>query len=140
MNVYALDKKSCLYEMCEMLEKQGIIDSIDVFYDAILEREKLMSTGIGKQIAIPHARVNTVQELKIAVYLLANDIDFAAVDDLPVKIIFMIAVPEQMKQEYVKALSAISNFYRREENQKRIQNCQSKEELCNILKEIENAF
>ncbi len=136
LNYYALDKKSCLTEMVEFLYEKEIVLIPEKFLNEILEREKLMSTGIGRKIAIPHARSLAVKELKIGVYLLDNELDFNSIDGEPVKIIFMIAVPEMMKDEYMKVLSSISNFFRNEENRKRLLTCSSPEEVYELLKGI----
>ena len=136
LNYYALDKKSCLTEMVEFLHKKGIILSSENFLNEIMERENLMSTGIGRKVAIPHARSMAVKELKIGVYLLDNELDFNSIDDEPVKIIFMIAVPEMMKDEYMKVLSIISNFFRNEDNRMRLLACSSEEEVYELLKGI----
>jgi fructose-specific phosphotransferase system IIA component len=136
VNYYALDKKSCLIEMAEFLADNGIITSSDEFVKEILERERLMSTGIGKGIAIPHARCSTVNKLKIAVYILDNGLEFEAIDEQEVKIVLMIAVPLNMKEVYMKVLSAIANFFRRKENIGNLLECTSNIEIYKILKGI----
>ena len=136
LNYYALDKKSCLSDMVEFLHKKDVISSMEKFLNEILERENLMSTGIGRKIAIPHARSKAVKELKIGVYLLDNELDFNSIDGEQVKIIFMIAVPEMMKDEYMKILSSISNFSREEENRRRLLASSSPEEVYELLKGI----
>ncbi|MDO9577111.1 MAG: PTS sugar transporter subunit IIA [Candidatus Cloacimonadales bacterium] len=136
LKYYALDKKSCLNEMVELLYEKGIVKFPERFFKSIIDREKLMSTGIGRKVAIPHARSDAVDELKIAVYLLDNELEFDSIDGEPVQIIFMIAVPERMKEVYMKVLSAISNFFRKEENRDRILHCTSVDELCTILEEV----
>ncbi len=137
LNYYALDKKSCLEEMVEFLFENEVIFSRERFFDSILTREKMMSTGIGKKLAIPHARSEAVKELTIAVYLLQNELEFDAIDDEPVKIILMIAVPENMKEKYMLVLSAISNFFQDIENYRKLLNCNSNEEAVNLLRTIE---
>jgi len=134
---YALDKKSCLSEMTEFLAEKGIIASYEDFFQAIIERESLMSTGIGKGVAIPHTRHQIVNEFKILVYLLDNELDFDAIDGEPVKMIFMIAVPEEKKEEYMKVLSSISNFLREEENRRKLLESNDKKEMYKILKGME---
>jgi len=136
-NYYAFDKKSCLEEMVEFLYKNDVIVSTNDFFRAIMERENLMTTGIGRKVAIPHARSNLVKELNIAVYVLDNELPFNSVDDEDVKVIFMIAVPENAKEEYMKVLSGISNFLRVDENRELLFNAKTKDELFAILKEIE---
>ena len=139
INYYALDKKSCIQEMAEFLFEKGVITSLDTFLEAIFERENLMSTGIGRGVAIPHARSSVVTKLKIALYTLENELEYNSIDGEPVKIIFMIAVPESMKQEYMKVLSLISNFCKEEENRKKLINSKSEKEAMEILQQrIEN--
>jgi len=135
-NYYALDKKSCLEEMVEFLFKNEIIDSIDDFFEAIMKRENLMSTGIGKKLAIPHARSKIVKKLKIAVYVLDNELEYNSIDGEAVKVIFMIAVPEDKKEEYIKVLSGISNFLRIDENREMLFNAKTEDKIFNILKGI----
>lgn len=135
---YALDKQSCLFEMSEFLEEKQIVSSAEDFFKAIMEREKLMSTGIGRKVAIPHARTSSALDLKISVYLLDNDLEFEAIDGDPVRIIFMIAVPESLKDMYMKVLSAISNFFRNDEKREKILKCHSENEMYKILEGIEN--
>jgi fructose-specific phosphotransferase system IIA component len=139
INYFALDKKSCIQEMAEFLFKKGVITSLDAFLEAIFERENLMSTGIGRGVAIPHARSSVVTKLKIALYTLENELEYNSIDGEPVKIIFMIAVPESMKQEYMKVLSLISNFCKEEENRKKLIHSKSEKEAMEILQQrIEN--
>jgi nitrogen PTS system EIIA component len=133
---YALDKKSCLMEMAEFLFENAIISDLQVFTKAIYDREALMSTGIGRGVAIPHARTDVANKLKIAVYLLDNDLEFDSIDGDNVKIIFMIAVPSEQKDEYMKVLSAVSNFFRSDENRKKLLDSKSEHEIYNTLKEI----
>lgn len=138
MHYYALDKKSCLTEMTEFLQEKGVVDDQKIFLDDILAREKIVSTGIGRGIAIPHARSRSAKQLRVAVFVLDNELDFDSIDKHPVRLIFMIVVPESMKKEYVKILSLISNYLKDDNNIKRMLNCDTKEQLYKLLKEIEN--
>ena len=136
LNYYALDKKSCLEEMVEFLYKNEVIVSVDDFFKAIMERENLMTTGIGRKVAIPHARSNIVKGMNIAVYVLDNELEFNSVDGEAVKVIFMIAVPENKKDEYMKVLSGISNFLRVDEKREKLFNAKTKDEIFKILEGI----
>jgi len=135
---YGLDKKSCLQEMVDFLYEKGVIKSSEKFFKMINERESLMSTGIGKNVAIPHARSEVVNELKIAVFVLENELEYDSIDGEPVKLIFMISVPENMKQEYMKTLSSLSNFCREDENRDNVIKSKSSQEVYEHLKRIEN--
>jgi len=138
LDYYALDKKSCLQDMVDFLYQDKILSEPDQFLASILEREKLMSTGIGRGIAIPHARSSNVSRLRIIVFVLENELDFDAIDGEPVKILFMIAVPEDMKQEYMKVLSQLSNFCKEADNRDKLLSARNQSEIYELLKRIEN--
>jgi fructose-specific phosphotransferase system IIA component len=135
---YALDKKSCLQEMVDFIAEKGIVSSSEEFFKLIFERESLMSTGIGRNVAIPHARSEIVRELKISVFVLETGIDYDALDGELVRIIFLISVPESMKQEYMRVLSLLSNFCRESVNRDKIINSTSSFEVYELLKGIGN--
>lgn len=133
-------KTELLVSMVHMLHANKAIDSIDRFKNAIFGREEIMSTGIGKGIALPHGRDICVSELKVAVCILGKPIEFDSLDQEPVQIVFMIAVPQAAGKQYMRVLSSISHFTREEEHRQMMLTCQSEQELSNILKEIENAI
>lgn len=138
IDYYALDKKSLIREMAESLQYSGYINEISSFLESVFEREGLMSTGIGHGVAIPHARSSEAKELKICVFLLKDKIEFDSIDESLVDIIFLIAVPESLKDEYIKVLSAIANFCRDENSRNKLRSCSSIDAVYRILKAIEN--
>lgn len=131
-----ISKVDCIEEMVNLLHEQEIIDSGDEFFASVMEREKMMSTGIGRMIAIPHARHTAVREMKSVVFLLDKPIDFDALDNQLVKVVFLFAVPLYMGKDFVKIIGGISNFVRLEKNRELIFNCKHNEELFEILKRI----
>jgi fructose-specific phosphotransferase system IIA component len=133
-------KTELLTSMVLMLKASKAIDSTERFKNAIFGREEIMSTGIGKGIALPHGRDICVTELKVAVCILAKPIDFDALDQEPVRIVFMIAVPQSAGKQYMKVLSSISHFTREEDHRKMMLASKTVQELSNILKEIDNAI
>ncbi|HNX00580.1 MAG TPA: PTS sugar transporter subunit IIA [Candidatus Cloacimonadota bacterium] len=140
LGVNISSKTELLVSMVHMLHANKAIDSIERFKNAIFGREEIMSTGIGKGIALPHGRDICVSELKVAVCILGTPIDFDALDQEPVRIVFMIAVPQSAGKQYMRVLSSISHFTREEEHRNKMLSCQTEQELSNILKEIEDAI
>ncbi len=138
VNYYGLDKKSCLQEMVEFIAEKGIITSSEKFFKLIYDRENIMSTGIGRNIAIPHARSALVQELKICVFTLEEGIEYNSLDGEPVKLIFLISVPEEMKEKYMRILSLLSNFCREAENREKLMKCKTPLEVYYHVKRIED--
>lgn len=136
INYFALDKKSCLQDLAELFFQNSIIQSKTSYLEKIWEREELMSTGIGHKIAIPHARSATVNKLAVAFFRLANELDYDSIDDEPVKLIFMIAVPDQMNSNYMQVLKAIGNYCHDQKNIDKLISAQSNEEAEHLLQEI----
>ncbi len=84
-----------------------------VIFDALVERERLGTTGVGKGVAIPHARLAGLSEL-FCTFVRASAVDFEAIDGKPVDLIFCLLVPEESGADHLKALAHISKLLRDE--------------------------
>ena len=92
-----------------LAESPGVQDE-ETLATAVFKREALMSTGIGLGLAVPHVRLPSVKTLTMAVGIAPEGIDdYAALDDKPVHLIFLIAAPEGQHTEYLQLLAAISS-------------------------------
>ncbi len=89
----------------------GISDAAVV--DMLSQREKLGSTGIGSGIAIPHAKLSEIRIPVGAFTRLAPSLDFDAIDDQPVDLVFMILAPAESEVDHLKSLSRIARVLRR---------------------------
>lgn len=136
LNYPAVDKKSLLQEMATDLADHNVITSAEAFFEEIWKRESIMSTGIGKGIAIPHSCNSSVTAFSISVWKLAEPLDFDSIDEKPVSIVFMVAVPLDKQSRYMKILSAISNFIRQPDKNEKLNTASSIAELLNVLKHI----
>ncbi len=130
-------KSECLTHLTALLAESGCLNFPDRFLAAVKGREDIMSTGIGKGVAIPHARDLTVTCIKIAVCLIRQPLAYESVDDLPVQLVFMIAVPQSASKEYMKILRSLSEYLRRSENRNALINATSETELYNDVLKIE---
>lgn len=81
-------------------------------FDKLLERERLGSTGVGRGIAIPHARIKGLTKITGLFARLATPINFDAVDDMPVDLVFMMFAPEDAGADHLKALARVSRLLR----------------------------
>ena len=104
----AIDKEESIYELIELLYKDGIIKDKDAFKEAVMKREDEFSTGIGHGIGIPHGKSDSVLEAAIALGISKNGIEFDSMDGEPVNLIFLIAVPEESDNVHLQILSYIS--------------------------------
>jgi fructose-specific phosphotransferase system IIA component len=130
-------KASCLSFLTSMLEESGCLKFPNRFLAAVQGREEIMSTGIGRGVAIPHARDLTVTHLRIAVCLIRKPLEFQSLDELPVQIVFMIAVPQNSNKEYMSLLRSLSEHLRQKEHREKLINAKDEMELYNEITKIE---
>lgn len=109
------DKESAMRAIAHLLTMpEGEVNE-ETIYDVLIERERLASTGIGSGVAIPHGRYDGVDELRAAVAICPEGVDFEAVDRLPVRILVGIVGPKSMPQKHLAALAGVSRVLRRDE-------------------------
>jgi PTS system nitrogen regulatory IIA component len=107
----ASGKKALLAELASRAAAVFALDERRLF-DRLLERERLGSTGIGGGIAIPHARMASLAKPVGLFARLAHPIDFDAIDERPVDIVFLLAAPEGAGADHLKALARVSRLLR----------------------------
>jgi PTS system nitrogen regulatory IIA component len=131
-NVAASNKKQIFQLLSEIAANAYGVSAEDVV-ERLTERERLGSTGFGGGIAIPHAKLDTIDAVRGAFLLLADPVPFDAVDDMPVDVIFMLLSPADSGAEHLKMLARVSRFLRNEAQVKRLRGAQSDDALYVIL-------
>jgi nitrogen PTS system EIIA component len=111
--IVAADKPGVLRELTQLLAQRVSVDA-EVLLAAVLERERVLSTGIGHGIAIPHAKSPLLTELLLVSGTSPVGIPFDALDGEPVRLFFLLMGPDSAAGEHVKALSRIARLVRRE--------------------------
>jgi len=107
----ATSKKQALQELAITASQRCGIHEREIF-DVLLERERLGTTGVGKGIAIPHGKLAELDKLYGVFARLTQPIDFEAIDDEPVDLIFLLLAPESAGADHLKALARISRLFR----------------------------
>lgn len=134
------DKTEIIGELIDILEPGGILYDKNKVLEAVLEREKIMSTGIGNSVAIPHGKSPEVKELTVSMGVTAQDVDFESLDGKPVRIIFMLVGPEKPASLHIKMLSRISRLCNQPALRKKIIESKSPLEILNLIREEEKLF
>ncbi len=129
------DKSSVISEMVTMLKHADIITDYDQVLDEIMEREKSMSTGMGMEIAMPHARTESVSNLTALVAVSSDGVEFEALDGKPVKIFVLILSPKQDSGPHLQFLAAMSKVLCSEETREKIIQSESAHDLYRIIEE-----
>ena len=110
-NVEAASKKRVLEQLGQRLAESVPELTQDLVFDALLERERLGSTGLGKGIALPHARMAQVKHAIGACIKLNKGVDFDAIDSEPVDLAFAMLVPEQATDEHLQLLATLARMF-----------------------------
>ena len=112
LNFEANNKEEAIEKFINSLEKTGTIKEPNALKDALLEREKLGTTGIGQGIAMPHARSSAIKDLTVAFFRSEKGIDFKSMDSEPVHLVFLLLAPVTAGGHYLKLLAKISRLLR----------------------------
>ncbi len=115
------DRNRAIQEMVGLLNHAGKLQDLPTFHRAILEREKIVSTGIGMGVAIPHAKLEGYTDFFIAIGIQEKKgIEWQALDNAPVHLIFMIGGPEKSQTEYLHILSDLTTAVKDVERRKKL--------------------
>jgi len=130
------DKPGVLRELTQLLAERAGVTAGPLLM-AVLEREQVLSTGIGHGIAIPHAKVAAVQDLMLVCGSHPTGVEFEALDGAPVRLFFLLIGPESAAGQHVKALSRIARLVRRESVRDALMRAESAEAFNQVLVEAE---
>jgi PTS system nitrogen regulatory IIA component len=104
----AHSRDEALQVLIDSLDKKGKLKDKEAFYQAVLAREKIVSTGIGMGVAIPHAKLPFYDEFFIAIGIQKQGIEWKALDGAPVRLVFLIGGPDDKQTEYLQLLSRLT--------------------------------
>ncbi len=95
LELRAKDCQGVILELLELLKRSGRIENTELFLKAVLEREKMLPTGVGHGVALPHASLPDLPETCVALGMSRVGVDFLSPDGDPTNIVFLLLFPEQ---------------------------------------------
>jgi fructose-specific phosphotransferase system IIA component len=137
-NLKAKDKAEILDKMISSLESMVPNGEIEEIREAVLERERIMSTGVGKGLAIPHGKASGITQTYAAFAILKEPVDYEAIDSEPVNMIFLLVGPQASNNLHIKMLSRISRLMNNSEFRERLRDCSTAEEIIEAFKKEEH--
>lgn len=150
MNIYSLintstiladleidDKKELLHKMVDALKGQVNDEQLEDIRDAVFEREEIMSTGVGKSLAIPHGKVSSIEKNYASFAVLKDPIEYDSIDDEPVNMAFLLVGPAGENRLHIKLLSRISRLMNSTSFRSTLSECKTPEEIYDAFHEEE---
>ena len=131
------DKDELLKNAVKLMCRSGIINNEKEYLNSVLEREKESTTGVGNGIAIPHSRCKAVDKAGLAVIVLNKPVEYEALDNKPVELLFLIAAPEDKGNVHLEILSKLAMMLIDQEFTFKLKNSRTAEEFIRVIDEAE---
>ena len=132
INKDLISKKSVLEEISKTIASNTECDEDEIF-SKLYEREKLGTTALGNGIAIPHARIKGIENIKIMLMRLTNGIDFDSLDGGKVDIIVSLVVPNDKSDDHVHILASIAELLENKIFRAEFRNAKNIDEIVSLI-------
>lgn len=133
-------KNDAINELIDLFKNDDRVKDVESMRDSVHDREKIMSTGVGKGFAIPHAKSNSVTDIIAAFGKIDDPVDFQALDGQPVNLIFLLVGKENLVGPHIKLLSRISRMMNKEEFRESLANAKTAEEIYDLFENEEKQY
>ena len=130
-------KDEVLEKLVGVLAQSNVLSDSGEFLQAVKERENLESTAIGGEIAIPHARHETVKKIYCAMGIMREPVEFNSLDGKPVKVVFMVAAPPDMNREYIQVIARAARLLKSDIMTSEIHKATTSGEIMNVIKDFD---
>lgn len=137
INLKIENKEILLKKMLELAASSGNITNYDKTLFEIFEREKVLSTGVGKGIALPHAKTKYATSCCMSMAILEDSIEYDSLDGQPVKIVVMLIGLENAVANHLKLLSKLSRLLNNDHFRQNLLDCNTKEEIIDLFSKVE---
>ena len=132
------DKSELLNVMIDLAVQTGRVKNRDEVKSEILQRESIMSTGIGKEIALPHAKSNAITDTVAALAILKNPVDYGSLDGDPVSIVFLLVGLENNVGIHLRLLSKISRLLSKDDFRDELKSCKTVDQVIQLFNNNDN--
>lgn len=139
-NLAGSTKEEIINAMIDLVGTQKQVTDKERMRAAILEREKIMSTGVGSGFAIPHGKTDAVSDIVAAFAVTAQPIDYQSLDDQPVRLVFLLVGRDNMVGPHIKLLSRISRLMNKEDFRKQLLETETPKEILEIFRKEEETY
>ena len=128
-----VSKHAALDRLVDAIATTGNVLDTEAFRRAVRDREAVMSTGIGAGVAIPHVRIDAITKASVGVGISHEGIDFNTLDNKPVHIVVLFAMPSGSQKEYLGLLATVMTAMKRPGFRERLAECTAADEVALLL-------
>ena len=137
LNVKASNKKDVIEKAVDLMQHNGNIKDKAEYLKLVMKREEEGTTGVGEEIAIPHGKGEVIAKPGLAAMVIPDGVDFESLDGKPIKLLFLIAAPDNKENVHLEVLSRLSTLLMDEKFRKELINAKTKEEFLKIIEKAE---
>ena len=139
-NLTGTNKEEIHREITDFLQSLGLIKDKETLFNTLMEREKLGSTGIGENVAIPHGKSDELSQIVIVFGRSIEGVDFESLDQKPVHFVCMVIAPSNSTGQHLKALARISRLFKNQNLREGILKLQDANQIYALLLEEDSKF
>lgn len=140
LSLAARDKESCIKELVQLLEAAHGVNTRGEILSKVLQRESMMSTGIGNGVAIPHGKTRLLDHLVAACGVSPAGIEFDSMDGEPATLFILLVSPESLRGPHVKALANVSRLLKEESVRTSLRQSATPEDFLASLRDAEGRY
>jgi len=134
------NKKELINKVVDLLKPKVSDKQLGEIRNAVFKREEIMSTGIGKQLAIPHGKCDSLDKIIASFAVLEDTVDFDSIDNQPVKMVFLLVGPNDHSSLHIKLLSRISRLMNSSAFREKLLECEDSDELFEAFQSEEKEY
>jgi len=134
------NKDDVINELIDLLKGDERVIDLEEARKCVFDREKIMSTGVGKGFAIPHGKTNSVTDIVAVFGKSKKSIEYNALDGEPVNLVFLMIGKDTLVSKHIKLLSRISRLMNNDEFREKLIKADSKESILKIFEEEEQSY
>ncbi len=136
-NLNASSKDDVIKELVDTVASSNMVNNAEQLFTDVIERENLVTTGVGYGVAFPHAKTKAVKGIVIAFGRSTEGVDFDAMDHKPVKLFFLIAAPEDAIGAHLNVMARLSFLMKSEENRQKLLEATSPGDVLALMDNVE---
>ncbi len=133
-------KEDIINAMIDVVAKSPKVLDKEKVREAVFEREKIMSTGVGDGFAIPHGKTDAVSDIVGSFAITAEPIDYESLDEKPVRLVFLLVSKANMVGPHIKLLSRISRLMNKPDFRNRLLTVNSPSEVIEMFRKEEATY